>query len=317
VPARASFQLVPRPPFRLDLTVWTLRRRPENRIDRWDGHTYRRVLVEEGTPFEIAVTQSGGPTKPRLHVHLTGDLAIETARAIAVPAIQRLLGIRIDLAAFYRFCETEEALRNLARQFRGVKPPRFASYFETLINAIACQQITLTAGIRLLNRLAEACGPAIETDEGVAYGLPGPAQLAQASIERLREMGFSYRKATYLTGLARVLVEDEFDLEEVASLEDDRALSQLCRLHGVGRWSAEYFLLRGLGRTHIFPGDDVGARNHLQRWLQRSGPMDYDQVQEALRHWRPYGGLLYFHLLLKSLEEKGVLGKCEKQTLLE
>ncbi|MFN8426324.1 MAG: hypothetical protein U0X87_08725 [Anaerolineales bacterium] len=53
----ASFDLQPAPPFRLDLTVWTLRRRPDNLFDRWDGTTYRRVLIADDAPFEIAVTQ--------------------------------------------------------------------------------------------------------------------------------------------------------------------------------------------------------------------------------------------------------------------
>ena len=307
MPGHASFMLEPSPPFRLDLTVWTLRRRPDNIIDRWDGQTYRRVLVEEGDPFEIAVTQSDQSGKPRLHISFIGDVAVSQVKAYAIAAMECLLGIHVDLTAFYRFCENDEVLKCLSNQFRGAKPPRFPTYFETLVNAIACQQITLTAGIRLLNRLTEACGSALETEDGVFYAFPRPGQVADMNIEELREMGFSYRKASYLTGLARAIVEKEFNLEEIEKLDDRQAVDRLCSLRGVGRWTAEYFLLRGLGRTHIFPGDDVGARNHLQRWLQRSGPMNYAQVHKALRHWDSYGGLIYFHLLLKSLDEKGIL----------
>ena len=78
-------------------------------------------------------------------------------------------------------------------------------------------------------------------------------------------------------------------------------------LRGVGRWTAEYVLLRGLGRTTIFPGDDVGARNNLQRWLQLAGPLDYEGVQRTLARWQRFGGLIYFHLLLDRLEEAGHL----------
>ena len=133
--------------------------------------------------------------------------------------------------------------------------------------------------------------------------------MANLNIEELREMGFSYGKAGYLTGLARAVVEKEFDLEEIQKLDDQKAVNRLCSLKGVGRWTAEYFLLRGLGRTHIFPGDDVGARNHLQRWLRHLGPMNYVEVHKVLRHWEAYGGLIYFHLLLKSLDEKGITKK--------
>jgi DNA-3-methyladenine glycosylase II len=79
------------------------------------------------------------------------------------------------------------------------------------------------------------------------------------------------------------------------------------RLRGVGRWTAEYALLRGLGRLNVFPGDDIGARNNLVRWLGCRGPLDYAHVQAAVSDWRPFAGLVYFHLLLASLAERGTL----------
>lgn len=296
----------PIPPFRLDLTVWSLRRRPDNIIDRWDGQTYRRVLVKDGNPFEIAVTQSDQPGMPRLYVSVKGEVANSHVKAYAITAVERLLGIHVDLTAFYRFCKKDEVLRSLADQFSGSKPPRFPTHFETLVNAIACQQLTLTVGIRLLNRLTETCGPAIETADGPFHAFPGPRQLANMDTEQLRMMGFSYRKAYYLTGLAPAVIEKQIDFDEIERLDDNQAVKRLCTLKGVGRWTAEYFLVRGLGRTHIFPGDDVGACNQLQRWLRLSESMTYEEVQKALRHWDAYGGLIYFHLLLKSLAEKGI-----------
>ena len=71
--SQRSFSITPIPPFRLDLTAWALRRRPENAIDRWDGRTYRRVLMIDGQAVEVAVHQSGGPEKPQLEVDLTGS----------------------------------------------------------------------------------------------------------------------------------------------------------------------------------------------------------------------------------------------------
>jgi len=65
--------------------------------------------------------------------------------------------------------------------------------------------------------------------------------------------------------------------------------------------------LRGLGRTHVFPGDDVGARKNLQRWLHLRKPLDYAGVHRTVERWRPYGGLVYFHLLLDRLDEAGSL----------
>jgi DNA-3-methyladenine glycosylase II len=93
----------------------------------------------------------------------------------------------------------------------------------------------------------------------------------------------------------------------LAAFSDDEAVKRLSELRGVGRWTAEYVLLRGLGRTHIFPGDDVGARNNLRRWLRLAKPLDFPGTARVLSRWDGYTGLVYFHLLLDRLAEAGHL----------
>ncbi|GAB1470850.1 DNA-3-methyladenine glycosylase [Chloroflexota bacterium] len=304
---QTSFVLDPVSPFDLNLTAWTLRRRADNMMDRWDGETYRRVLIIGDKPFEIAVTQFDESGAPRLRVSLMGEGISPNVKTQVVAALERLLGIYIDLTKFYRFAKKDKILRSPVDQFRGVKPPRLQSYFETLVNAIACQQLTLTVGIRLLNRLTETCGIPLKTEAGIFHAFPRPQDLAVVDIETLRGLGYSYRKAEYLTGLAQAILDGQFNFEEIEEMDDKEAVKYLCGLRGVGRWTAEYFLLRGMGRTHIFPGDDVGARNNLQKWLSIPESMTYAGVQEILQRWDGYGGLIYFHLLLKSLTEKGLI----------
>src|SRR5574340_1089326 len=250
---REFFEIEPVPPFRLDWTVWTLRRRPDNQIDRWDGSAYRRALTVGSTPYQITVRQRGSSTAPSLEVMVTGKGMNAEIMEQAAAAVRKLLGAGIDLTAFYHLSSRDADLQPLVERFRGVKPPRFPSGFEALVNAIVCQQLTLTVGIRLLNKLAEACGPSLETPEGVVHAFPRPQDLAGMDHDRLRGMGFSYQKARYLTGLAQLVLDGEFDPESLAALSDAAAIDRLCDLKGVGRWSAEYFLLRGLGRTNTFP----------------------------------------------------------------
>ena len=304
---RRTFYLEPVPPFRLDLTVWTLRRRPDNAVDRWDGQTYRRVLPLSARPVEVAVTQIGPPQVPRLRVSVEGQPPRAPARTAVMPALDQLLGVHIDLSAFYRFASSQGRLRQLARRFQGMKPPRFATVFESLVNAIACQQVTLTLGIQLLNRLAAHFGPALQESDDAAHAFPRPDDLAGLRPEELRRLGFSRQKGRAMIDLARSITEGHFDPNELAELPDDEAVERLRSLRGVGRWTAEYVLLRGLGRTHIFPGDDIGGRNNLQRWLHRTEPLDYAGVQRTLTRWQRFGGLIYFHLLLDRLEQAGYL----------
>ena len=155
---RMTFSMPALPPFRLDLTVWALRRRADNAVDTWDGRTYRRALEIDGGTFELAAVQAGSSIAPRLAVTLAGARLDQRSERAARIALTRLLGLELDLSPFYRLAESDPFLRALAARFRGVKPPRFPTLFECIVNAIACQQLSLTVGIRLLNRFVEAHG---------------------------------------------------------------------------------------------------------------------------------------------------------------
>jgi DNA-3-methyladenine glycosylase II len=297
-----SFEVKPVPPFRLDLTVQALRRRAINAVDRWDGRAYRRVLIVHGRPLGIEVVKHGPPEGPLLQVAVSGPGLPAHTRSAVMSALTRLLGFDRCLPDFYRAADDDPVLARLARDFRGLKPPRFPTLFEALVNAFACQQVTLTLGIQLLNRLAEAYGASLDGPGGRAYAFPRPDDLAGCAPDELRAYGFSRQKALAIIELARALVEGGLDLDALEDLDDATAVTRLQSLRGVGRWSAEYVLLRGLGRLHVFPGDDVGARNNLQRWLGLLEPPDYDGVRRVLAKWAPFQGLVYLHLLLRGLQ---------------
>ena len=293
-----DFTLRPVQPFRLDLTVWTLRRRPNNTMDRWEEGIYRRTLVIDAMPVQVAVTQQNSA----LAVTVAGAGLPSRAQAEVTAALDRLLGLRIDLRKFYRLASQETKLHQLARRFLGMKPPRFPSVFEALVNAIACQQLSLTVGITLLNRLTERYGLGSRSED---RAFPRPDDLGEVDVQALRALGYSRSKGQAVIDAARAMREGAFNLDSVATMDDAETIHRLMALRGVGRWTAEYTLLRGLGRIHQFPGDDVGAQKGLQRWLRMNRPPDYDHVRRVLRKWRPYAGLIYFHLLLDGLDRRG------------
>ncbi len=158
-----------------------------------------------------------------------------------------------------------------------------------------------------MNRLAASFGPAAPARGKPAHGSPRPVDLAAVDPEALRALQYSRQKATALIGLARSVSSGAPVLEDVAAMDDEAAVSRVEEVRGVRRWTAEYVLLRGLGRLPVFPGDDVGARGNLERWLGAPERLDYDGVRRALAPWRSYGGLLYLHLLLDRLEHAGAV----------
>jgi DNA-3-methyladenine glycosylase II len=211
------------------------------------------------------------------------------------------------LTDWYRTASGDARLGPLAGTFLGMKPPRFATVFEAIVNAFACQQLSLEAGLELLNRLAALCGPRVGTRSDARFAFPTALDVARLAPEKYQAIGFSRQKARALVSLAREVTREELDLETLAHEEDAVVRRRLLELRGVGRWSAEYVLLRGLGRLDVFPGDDVGAQKGLARWLGRSRHLDYAGVSRAVKQWAPFAGLVYLHLLLNGLARRGVL----------
>jgi DNA-3-methyladenine glycosylase II len=298
-PARRVFELRPRPPFRLDLTVWAQQRRKQNRIDTWDGQSYRRALALSGVVCEVSVTQVGSEDQPHLEVVLSGARAGSAEEAAARDALSRLLGLHLDLSDFYERAARDNVLNGLVQRYRGVKPPRFPTIFECLLNAVACQQLSLAAGLTLLSRLSATAG----ASAGALHTFPAPVDVLTLSRSTLQKLGFSRRKAETILQLADAATAGELELAKLDKLDDAAIVEALIQRPGVGPWSADYVLLRGLGRLHVFPRRDSGALNGLRGFLVGT---EYEGDPEAaLRHWAPDAGVVYFHLLLRGLEQRG------------
>lgn len=302
-----TFFMEPLPPFRLDLTVWTLRRRPENVMDRWDGMTYRRVLTLPTGIVEVAVIQVGSPESPQLKVLVNGQPLRASVKAAVISALEQLLGLRIDLSGFYRLASRDELLGELAGRFLGMRPSCYATVFESVVVGIASQQVSRTMSILLLNRLTAKHGPSFRAGDVITHAFPRAQDLAELRPSELRPLGFSSQKERAIRELAQSVAAGSLDLEGLARLPDEEAITRLCALRGVGRWTAGYVLLRGMGRIHIFPGDETGVRDNLKRWLHLKQPPDHENVRHTLETWHPYAGLIYFYMLLARLADAGLL----------
>jgi DNA-3-methyladenine glycosylase II len=304
---RHRFQIEPWGPFRLDLTAWALRRHARNAVDRWDAATYTRVISLDDGPVALWVTQVAGPDAPRLSVLLAGRPIDTPAEALVRSALNRLLGLTVDLSPFAAMAASDPLLGPLAARLRGLRPPRFPTVFEALVNGVACQQLSLAVGIQLLNRLVADRGKATSDIPAGPKAFPDPEDLASLEPADLKRHGFSSTKARTIIETARAVVADDLDLEALERVEDGAAIERLTSLRGIGRWTAEYVLLRGLGRLHIFPGDDVGAHNKLRHLFGIDAPLDHQAVQRLVARWHPYAGVVYFHLLLDSLSRAGLV----------
>jgi DNA-3-methyladenine glycosylase II len=300
------FTLRPRPPFRLDLTVWALRRRAHNVVDRFDDGIWRRVLVIGKSPVGVAVAQTRRGERPEIEVRISAARP-QMVKAEVSAIVTRMLGLERDLSDFYKLARRDTHLRELAERLRGMKPVRYATVFEGFANAVACQLVSLSAGMHVLNRIAEACGmPGIERVAAPMRSFPLAATIARSTPDAMRALGLSRQKGEYLIGLAQMAIDPkDRDFASIERLGDDDAIARLSKIRGVGRWTAEYVMLRGFGRINIFPGDDVGGRNKLFEWLGVDDAPTYDRVGKMLERWHPYGGLIYLHLIVNAVAGGG------------
>ncbi len=304
-----TFTLKPAAPFRLDLTVWALRRRPDNIVDRWDGKTFRRAIVlSDGVLAEMVVQQQELQTNPLLVIKVTSsrNLSTEVLENVKLN-LEKTLGMKVDLSGFYDFAADQPRLKPLVELFRGLKPPRFPSVFEALVNGITCQQLTLTLGIQLLNKLAAKYGRNFMLPNSPAFAFPEPLDLCKLEPNDFRALGYSRQKGRAIIELSLEIVEGRLDLQSLGKQDDESILERLREIRGVGPWTSSYVLLRGYGRIDAFPVYDVGGRNGLQKWLEMANKLSVEDTERILSPWKPFAGLLYFHLLLEGLRQRGVI----------
>lgn len=301
-----SFLLHPVPPFRLDYTIWALRRRTKNIIDQWDGKHYTRLFILDDQLIKINVEQKNNLNSPQILVttdkHLTKKIQNKLSHLL-----EMMLGLNRNMQGFYQIAQHDRYLKPLVVQFMGLKPPRFPSLFEAFVNSISCQQISLDAGLQIQNRLAQYAGKSIHDGNDIFYAFPMPRDIADCSVSELKKIGYSKHKSETLIRIASAMIANETFLDDLESKTNEETVQILCQFKGIGRWSAEYILLRGLGKIETFPGDDIGAQKNLQQLLHLGKELDYQKISKITKKWYPYAGFVYFHLLLYKLDKKDLL----------
>ncbi|HET7133246.1 MAG TPA: AlkA N-terminal domain-containing protein [Gammaproteobacteria bacterium] len=291
------------PPLHLEATVRALQRRPTNLVDTWENGRYRRLLVTARGAALVEIENRGTVDAPALRwTVLLGARHID--RHAIAPVFRRMLGLDMDPAPLAEALAAVPELRAEAAALRGMRPPRFASLLDTVINVVPFQQLSLDAGTAILSRLVERYGASVVHDGRRYFAFPSGAVLARARLDGLRACGLSTGKAAALRSLAREIDAGRLSESELDALPTPDARERLIAIPGIGPWSAAIVLLRGLGRLDVFPPGDAGALRGLRSLLQMPRDSVLEPVIERLGERRGY---LYFCLLGRSLLGKGLI----------
>ena len=149
---------------------------------------------------------------------------------------------------------------------------------ETLLRTIVGQQVSVAAARSMWNKLADKFGQPVDLKT-----------LLAANDEEMREAGMSRQKAGYLRSLAGLVLSGELDLAHLP-VDDDEAIAELIKIKGIGRWSAEIYLLFAEGRHDIWPAGDLAVQIEIGKLLGLEGKPSEKQLRELAEPWRPHRG---------------------------
>ena len=179
------------------------------------------------------------------------------------PALEEISRRDADIARAFAVCGLPET--------RNRKPG-----FPGLVRIVVGQQVSAGAARAIAERLDAAVAPIT------------PVAMLKATDTRLRKAGLSRSKIAYIKGLARAIEAGLLDLEAIARQDDDEAMASL-RVHkGIGRWSAELYLLFSLRRPDVWPAGDLAVRMALKRLKRLRAVPDEKRMDRIAEPWRPY-----------------------------
>ena len=179
-----------------------------------------------------------------------------------------------------------------ARMLENAGPPRFRrrhNGFGTLLHIILEQQVSIDAAAKMYHRLVDLCRPL------------APSTFLLLDDATLRSCGFSRQKMGYARDLAAAVERGSFDFARLAAVDDETALANLLAIRGIGRWSAEIYLLFALGRPDIWPAADLGLQLAIAEQLglqTRPTEVEVRLRGDAWRPWRSVAACLFWQSYL-------------------
>ncbi len=272
-----------------------------------DARCVRRLVRLDGRPVVVEFGFPAAPS-PRLRVTVVRDAADRRQRRDRPPALGPTLrrlaaavwSLDDDLRRCNRILKHDPVMGPLLGHCRGLRMIRTPDLYEALLIAVVNQQVSVAAAEAIRRRMNAALGDRMAGDGIIYTGYPSPRRLLAARSATLRALGLSRQKVRYVLEIADRAAAGILDPVRFGTLDDEAAIAKLMEIPGVGRWTAEIVLMRGLGRTDVFPAGDLGLVVAVQRLLGRKDRPTEDELRamaDRWKGWRSYGALYLWRSL--------------------
>lgn len=185
-------------------------------------------------------------------------------------------------SAIRHLCKADPVMRRLIEMYEPVMPPAAAAnrqpYFHTLIQGVINQQLSVKAG--------QTIGARLRARQGGRHF--SAKRLVRLSSVVLRDCGISRSKTRYIQALARAVASGELNFRTLVNADDDAVRNTLMGYPGIGRWSADLFLMFALYRTDVLPFGDLALRKSMQRYYRLADNAGENVYLGIAEPWRPY-----------------------------
>jgi DNA-3-methyladenine glycosylase II len=291
-----NVRLTPPGPLDLDHTLSRYRLWGDDPVNRLADGTFRRAVKVDGRWHGYEVRWSGRADRPRVEVAVPVTRRRRVMDA-AVAEVRHICGLDLDLVAFYQAAGRDPALAALIPPLYGLRPTLSPLPFEMLVGSVCAQQVNLAFAFTVRARLVRRFGTPVEVGGETVYAFPEPPALAGARVDELRGMQLTVRKAEYIVGLATQVATGQLDLDGLSARPNVEVIETLSALRGFGRWSAEWFLARGLGRGDVCPAGDLGVRRAFEHFYNRGRDLSERAIRRRAAGWGPHQNLAIHYLL--------------------
>ncbi|SDY09676.1 DNA-3-methyladenine glycosylase II [Evansella caseinilytica] len=236
------------------------------------------MMVDE-KPVGVAVQQTGTFEKPVFHIKTTSRVDEKKV----IDQLNDIFHWDTPLETIHEHFQQSD-LAPLFTKYRGTPFVCDFSLYGCLMKTIIHQQLNMAFAYELTKRFLTTFG---FQHDGLWY-YPDPEKVSQLTLAQLRALQFSQRKAEYVIDTSRMIVEGKLNLDSFAACDDEEIVEQLVALRGIGRWTAECFLMFGMGRLDLFPHQDIGIQNGLKKFYRLENKPLTEYMLEKSAAWKPY-----------------------------
>lgn len=288
--------LIPDGPLDAEATLARYRVWGEDPVNRVGDGVFRRVLRRDGALHPYEVRWRGPVDDARLEVRIPGRASTAVGDGV-VREVRSIFGLDFDLPGFYRMAKADPVLSELVEPLYGMRPTLAPHGVEMLVGSIIAQQVNLTFAFTLRARLVRRYGTPAAIGGETVYAFPEARALARLRPATLRAMQFSTRKAEYIRDVGRAVVAGVLDPEALAAASNAEVIARLTALRGLGRWTADWYLARCLGRGDVCPAGDLAVRKVFDHHYGRGRTLSEEAIRRRARPWGHHQSVAVHYLL--------------------